>query len=349
MRGWENRRSPRKHADKWHRLAGSDTAGIRTLFALFGVERSSRSATTVASIKKTEQNSHGCAVGCAVIVRPVFNTTSQEHDSADILLGQIQLGSPLVEDRPIMNAVKYRVVSGVVWTNRTMAGETGDPREKPADQWHSPARFPLAKIRECPGLGLSPVRIGVDAVTSGIPGRRNARQTPHARHLHGVGRRTTPPLPCTISSKSPLYPLRHASLAEFPPPPSPPPLTGRRDAVAAETKRRGAAINGRAEVVPLCERNKQANVMSVGHDCVALSHLQGRRWPEWLSRDVAVFNWSNDNLRGAGAGFLNAGDRPIHSAPGCQQNPPLLMTPVELAALPARYWLEAIRGVSDSL
>ncbi|KAJ8877756.1 hypothetical protein PR048_022211 [Dryococelus australis] len=32
-----------------------------------------------------------------------------------------QLGSPLVDDRPIMSAVKYRVVSGVVWTNRTMA------------------------------------------------------------------------------------------------------------------------------------------------------------------------------------------------------------------------------------
>ncbi|KAJ8870251.1 hypothetical protein PR048_029272 [Dryococelus australis] len=30
------------------------------------------------------------------------------------------LGSPLIDDRPIMNAVKYRVVSGVVWTNRTM-------------------------------------------------------------------------------------------------------------------------------------------------------------------------------------------------------------------------------------
>ncbi|KAJ8869722.1 hypothetical protein PR048_028717 [Dryococelus australis] len=31
-----------------------------------------------------------------------------------------QLGSPLVDDLPIMKAVKYRVVSGVVWTNRTM-------------------------------------------------------------------------------------------------------------------------------------------------------------------------------------------------------------------------------------
>ncbi|KAJ8869246.1 hypothetical protein PR048_030818 [Dryococelus australis] len=38
----------------------------------------------------------------------------------DIRLGQYQLGSPLVDDLPIMNAVKYMVVSGVVWTNRTM-------------------------------------------------------------------------------------------------------------------------------------------------------------------------------------------------------------------------------------
>ncbi|KAJ8888035.1 hypothetical protein PR048_007520 [Dryococelus australis] len=30
------------------------------------------------------------------------------------------LGSPLVDDRPIMNVVKYKVVSGVVWTNVTM-------------------------------------------------------------------------------------------------------------------------------------------------------------------------------------------------------------------------------------
>ncbi|KAJ8866702.1 hypothetical protein PR048_032563 [Dryococelus australis] len=43
-----------------------------------------------------------------------------------ILLGQYQLGSPLVDDRPIMNAVKYRVVSGVAWTNGTMVnGWTG--------------------------------------------------------------------------------------------------------------------------------------------------------------------------------------------------------------------------------
>ncbi|KAJ8888174.1 hypothetical protein PR048_007661 [Dryococelus australis] len=36
-------------------------------------------------------------------------------------VGQYQLGSPLVDDRPIINAVKHWVVSGVVWTNRTTA------------------------------------------------------------------------------------------------------------------------------------------------------------------------------------------------------------------------------------
>ncbi|KAJ8868490.1 hypothetical protein PR048_030018 [Dryococelus australis] len=39
---------------------------------------------------------------------------------------RVNLGSPLVDDRPIMNAVKYRVVSGVVWTNRTMVSSNTD-------------------------------------------------------------------------------------------------------------------------------------------------------------------------------------------------------------------------------
>ncbi|KAJ8872393.1 hypothetical protein PR048_025997 [Dryococelus australis] len=43
-----------------------------------------------------------------------------------ILLGQHQLGSLLVDDRPITNAVKYRLVSGVVWTNRTMVSSNTD-------------------------------------------------------------------------------------------------------------------------------------------------------------------------------------------------------------------------------
>ncbi|KAJ8877798.1 hypothetical protein PR048_022255 [Dryococelus australis] len=36
------------------------------------------------------------------------------------------LDSPLVDDRPIVNAVKYRVVCGVVWTNRTMVSSNTD-------------------------------------------------------------------------------------------------------------------------------------------------------------------------------------------------------------------------------
>ncbi|KAJ8866002.1 hypothetical protein PR048_033526 [Dryococelus australis] len=39
---------------------------------------------------------------------------------------RIELGSPLVDDLPIMNAVKYRAVSGVVWTNRAMARSNTD-------------------------------------------------------------------------------------------------------------------------------------------------------------------------------------------------------------------------------
>ncbi|KAJ8870575.1 hypothetical protein PR048_029598 [Dryococelus australis] len=44
----------------------------------------------------------------------------------DMRLIQYQLRSPLVDDRPIMNAIKYRVVSGVVWTNRTMVNSNTD-------------------------------------------------------------------------------------------------------------------------------------------------------------------------------------------------------------------------------
>ncbi|KAJ8893645.1 hypothetical protein PR048_006245 [Dryococelus australis] len=36
------------------------------------------------------------------------------------------LGSPLVDDRPIMNAVKYRALSGVVWTNSTTVSSNTD-------------------------------------------------------------------------------------------------------------------------------------------------------------------------------------------------------------------------------
>ncbi|KAJ8893500.1 hypothetical protein PR048_006098 [Dryococelus australis] len=55
------------------------------------------------------------------------------------------LCSPFVDDRPIMNAVKYRVVSGVVWTNRTMPNtalsyaENTRPKHKDIRDMHEPA------------------------------------------------------------------------------------------------------------------------------------------------------------------------------------------------------------------
>ncbi|KAJ8872565.1 hypothetical protein PR048_026171 [Dryococelus australis] len=87
-----NGRSPRKPADKGivRAIATRENPGLTRLRP------------------EPDQNSHGCAV----LVRLVFNTTSREHDSA--------LGSPLVDDRAIMNAVKYRGVSGLARTNRTM-------------------------------------------------------------------------------------------------------------------------------------------------------------------------------------------------------------------------------------
>ncbi|KAJ8865767.1 hypothetical protein PR048_033289 [Dryococelus australis] len=61
-------------------------------------------------------------------VQSLFGKCLKQRSSNDIandrnffcIATQRGLGSPLVDDRPIMNAVKYRLVSGVVWTNRTM-------------------------------------------------------------------------------------------------------------------------------------------------------------------------------------------------------------------------------------
>ncbi|KAJ8895046.1 hypothetical protein PR048_000371 [Dryococelus australis] len=53
------------------------------------------------------------------------NVLNQQESTNDRLAqscptkSEKNLGSPLVDDRPIMNTVKYRVVSGVVWTNMT--------------------------------------------------------------------------------------------------------------------------------------------------------------------------------------------------------------------------------------
>ncbi|KAJ8869051.1 hypothetical protein PR048_030604 [Dryococelus australis] len=43
-----------------------------------------------------------------------------------VYTSRVQVSYPLVEDRPIMNAVKHRVVSDVVWTNRTMVSSNTD-------------------------------------------------------------------------------------------------------------------------------------------------------------------------------------------------------------------------------
>ncbi|KAJ8867442.1 hypothetical protein PR048_031244 [Dryococelus australis] len=64
----------------------------------------------------------------------------------DILLGQYQLDSPLVVERPIMNAIKYRVVSGVVWTNRTMAYRL---LEWPAVDWERRGRNEQSRRCAC--------------------------------------------------------------------------------------------------------------------------------------------------------------------------------------------------------
>ncbi|KAJ8886156.1 hypothetical protein PR048_012365 [Dryococelus australis] len=52
----------------------------------------------------------------------IFHLSSEQHGLAHC---HLKLGSPLVDDRSIMNAVKY-IVSGVVWTNRTMVSSSTD-------------------------------------------------------------------------------------------------------------------------------------------------------------------------------------------------------------------------------
>ncbi|KAJ8880005.1 hypothetical protein PR048_020627 [Dryococelus australis] len=128
------------------RFTGSQDLEVKSrpnICTLSTILTSNYTVTNVGRI--SEQISHGCAV----FFRLVFNMTSQEYDSAvtmtlitigfiiiatqrdmidcksfytikDIPLGPYQIGSPLVDDRPIMNVVMYWVVSDVVWTNRTM-------------------------------------------------------------------------------------------------------------------------------------------------------------------------------------------------------------------------------------
>ncbi|KAJ8891047.1 hypothetical protein PR048_010556 [Dryococelus australis] len=57
----------------------------------------------------------------------VFLLRSRHSDTDDNNTHFVyQLGSPLVDDRPIMNAVKYTVVFSVIWTNKTMVCSNTD-------------------------------------------------------------------------------------------------------------------------------------------------------------------------------------------------------------------------------
>ncbi|KAJ8867406.1 hypothetical protein PR048_031207 [Dryococelus australis] len=72
------------------------------------------------------------------------------------------LGSPLVDEPPIITAIKYRVVSGVVWTNRTMVSSNTDTKRTDVlARRRNCVAVPLKQaypfsdwLRESPGAGL---------------------------------------------------------------------------------------------------------------------------------------------------------------------------------------------------
>ncbi|KAJ8872213.1 hypothetical protein PR048_025815 [Dryococelus australis] len=53
-------------------------------------------------------------------------TVTRTPSASSLLRARGALGSPLVDNRSIMNAAKYRAVFGVVWTNRTMVSSNTD-------------------------------------------------------------------------------------------------------------------------------------------------------------------------------------------------------------------------------
>ncbi|KAJ8869152.1 hypothetical protein PR048_030720 [Dryococelus australis] len=74
-------------------------------------------------------HAHVCcaeAEGRPRIVRVVATSAGSRARAHIVCRALHDLGSPLVDDRPTMNAVKHRLVSGVVWTNRTMASSNTD-------------------------------------------------------------------------------------------------------------------------------------------------------------------------------------------------------------------------------
>ncbi|KAJ8877581.1 hypothetical protein PR048_022036 [Dryococelus australis] len=101
-----------------------------TITYLFGAS-DSQSANGCAHIKRTATPMHTfvyvigpcCVSGKDLRLSPVCFTYL---GSVPLPARTYQLGSPLVDDWPIANAVKYRIVSGVVWTNRTMVSSSTD-------------------------------------------------------------------------------------------------------------------------------------------------------------------------------------------------------------------------------
>ncbi|KAJ8881959.1 hypothetical protein PR048_018446 [Dryococelus australis] len=152
------------------------------------------------------------------------------------------LGSPLVDDRPIMNAVKYRVVSGVVWTNRTMASSNTDTNRTSVlavvdigDSLLTCLEFhPDSRTKRRGGVatvvsatGRQPVQISSGRRMSLLNGpghrfrvflgadrhRRDAHtHSPLARSLLFPSRDGSRPVPCGATSQSSVYRRRHRRL-----------------------------------------------------------------------------------------------------------------------------------------
>ncbi|KAJ8872523.1 hypothetical protein PR048_026129 [Dryococelus australis] len=118
-----------------HLRKSGDPAGDCTRFAFVRGERANRSATAVPNFaefrsgSKYSYNLEHARVGkLSYIVR----IRQQQHVYTPFANQQRLFGSPLVDDQPIMNAVKYRVGFDAVCTNRTMHIPRCDPKNEPA-------------------------------------------------------------------------------------------------------------------------------------------------------------------------------------------------------------------------
>ncbi|KAJ8866083.1 hypothetical protein PR048_033607 [Dryococelus australis] len=112
------------------------------------------------------------------------------------LIGSISARFSIGYDRPIMNAVKYKVVSGVVWTNRTMVSSNTDTN-----------RTGVLAVVDIDSSGINPprcYRAGNDvtrAVTRKWPGLNPTRVNGYAR-LHHRGSKLDPRLDLRSTQKT---------------------------------------------------------------------------------------------------------------------------------------------------